>query len=400
MMATCETQGMTFGGPAGSPPSSGAVCDLYTASVVESFEAFNALQSEWESLFDAAGEVSINLDFGWLNAWLRNFASGRLSVITVRNKAGQLVGAAPFKISRPRSGLGRRALRHLQFIGTEPCLYDEMKILIHPEADRESVLREMAHQMLRHRGKWDVIDLRHCSDATQLQTLMALLKPAAVGGNIRKSVASPFCRLPDRLEDYAKKQAKNRRKLRHYENRLKRDFPGATLTLRQFEDSREIAAHLDRMAARHIEYWAERGVASNFARYPRMTAFYRELLDAYPASGKNGRVCVHFSALMLDDEVMSYDIGLGQRNGYLSQMPCYMEKFNRYSPGFTLFEKIIDQIILRGETHFYLGRGEEDYKNQWCDEAMALHNLLLFGSRFASVVWRGDETLKKLLGRS
>ncbi len=370
----------------------------YVSELVTSLEGFQGLKSEWKGLLDAMEETRLNLDHGWLYAWLKNFDSTGGFIILVRDENKRLIAAAPFKVSRPKAGLNRRVLRHLQFIGTEPCLYDEMKILIHPDLDEERILKTISEKIMEAASQWDVIDLRYSPDEHQLTRLMAQLKPTIFKGQVEQTMSCPYFDLPSNQESYEAAYPKNRKKRKRHHNQINRDFKGKAFEFQWLTDESEIQSELDCLIQRHVAYWKERGVCSGFQRYANMKRFYQDLLAGYPTQqSADGQITlgrVRFSVLKIDGNPVSYDIGLHQGDGYLGHLGCYSESFKRYGPGFLHAEALIENAIEAGDTRFYFGRGDEAHKFNWADKKQSLFNLLLFKNRPAYFLWQADEALK------
>ena len=116
----------------------------YRADLVSSPETLFALEPKWRELLRATGEISLGLHDVWLREWWRCFANKRPFVILVFNQQQQLAAVAPFQISSRESGILTRGLRKLQFAGSEPDIYDWMKILVRSDEDESLVLSKVA----------------------------------------------------------------------------------------------------------------------------------------------------------------------------------------------------------------------------------------------------------------
>jgi CelD/BcsL family acetyltransferase involved in cellulose biosynthesis len=373
---------------------------VYQGVVIREVESFRTLQAEWDTLLGITGEANMSLEHRWLLSWLENFSPSQLCVILVKDSQGNLVGAAPLKISRSPSGAARRLLRQLQFIGSDPCVYDWTKILIHPGANETEVLSEVARQILGMSSEWDVLDLRFCSDLRQLEKLSGFLSPACHELTVTPTMSMPFLKLPRPAEGYealkpARKFVKDLQRVR---NGLERDFPGLPLALVFVDGSPQNAAVLDEFFDDHIAYWASRGSRSDLQRFPKLRQFYQSIFSKDPSVTEvDGHVI--FSMLKLGDEILSTHFGFFKGNGYLGHLSTYNAAYKKYRPGVLHMDALIRRMIDREAQRFDFGRGDESYKSSWAQSTMPLFQLIAFSNPWSAFQWRLDDHLKQWFAR-
>lgn len=378
-----------------------AMC--YRAELVSTSEALLALEPKWRELLRATGEISLGLHDGWLREWWRCFANKRPFVILVFNQQQQLAAVAPFQISSRESGILTRGLRKLQFAGTEPDIYDWMKILVRPDEDELLILSKVADKLRQEGSQWDVIDLRFCKDKSQLEALGIRLgghfswRGTSAAAAISEPMTIPYLDLPDSLEGYRVDCHKKsyRADLRRIRNHIQRDFGDDGLELVFLPPSEASVSELDEFLACHRRYWAQKGQKTQAGRHPELAEFYRRV---YQAMGKPGQQDLQFcfSILKANGKPMSYHIDILHEGGCMGYLACYNPEFKKYRPGILHIEALIEHTIRLGGKRFEFGRGDASYKNQWHIRKMPLWNLLLFKSRWASLLWQGDEALKRL----
>ncbi len=143
----------------------------YQTTLVQTLADFERLSELWPAFLDRIGEERLSLSFEWLRLWMRFFPSQWL-VILVHDGEGNWMGAAPFKIARGRTGLTNRLMRSVQFIGTDPTVYESMEIVVAPEADDVAVIHAVAGILIKHRTRWDILDLQFTSRPEQLSQLV------------------------------------------------------------------------------------------------------------------------------------------------------------------------------------------------------------------------------------
>ena len=193
----------------------------------------------------------------------------------MKDAHGQWVGAAPLKISKSKNGLSHRLLRQVQFIGTQPTVFDWMKFAISPAASLERVIEAIA-AVLRQ-SKWDVLDLQFHPDESQLRQLERCLQPNGKASGIQETTPIPYLKLPATETEYEKvRRKKTRLEVNRHCNRFSKEF-GSPLQL-EFQPATEASdAILTRFFAGHIKYWAEKKHKSDFQRFPKLFHFYKDM---------------------------------------------------------------------------------------------------------------------------
>lgn len=363
--------------------------------VVRTLADFEALATEWEALVQNAGEFNLNLEHGWLVTWLKWFPPSRIFVILLRDSQGQLVGAAPLKINRTPYGFTRRFLRHVQFIGTEPCVNDRMKILCHPALEQEAVIKSVADQLLKEQSLWDVIDLRYCEDARQLDYLNHCLSAYTFEARLHSPTAIPYIRLPETVEAYRANGMRKelKRKLRSSYNHMKTDF-GDMEPEMEFQSAGSPASekHMEAFFKKHIAYWQSRGYRSDLKRFPKLKQFYQSICQLYQ-SLDDAPARFQFSVMKLAGNPISYHFGLWQGDGYLAHISAYDSLYGRYRPGYLHMDALVQHAVRLGGVRFEFGRGDEAYKYQWTDAKMPLWDLVILKNRWAHLQWLWNEQL-------
>jgi len=98
--------------------------------------------------------------------------------------------------------------------------------------------------------------------------------------------------------------------------------------------------------------------------------FYKGLSD--PFSLKNSRI--HFSVLMLDDEVIASHWGAVHKDRFYYLIPTItIGSLRKYSPGRLLLEHLVEWSIDNNLKIFDFTIGGEEYKRDWCDNEMQLY---------------------------
>lgn len=368
---------------------------VLNATVCTSLDAFAPHETSWRALLESAGAGDIYFDPEWLRVWVQHFdATSPLFIVLVFD--GQtLVGGVPFKIGHKAGGLLGKPMRRLQFIGNEPSNAEGLFIVTHPDYAEDTILDTVADTIWHHRPEWDVVDLALSAKPQQLEYLCKRLLPYCYGADIAKTSAAPYMALPATMEEYREKcqRPRLRKRINNGLNRLKKDFPDRKV----FLNTDIPATMLDTFAQRHIAYWQNNGIKSEFVRYPAMLDFYKNMFTHYQTLGGPNRV--YLSQLQLDDEVLSYQIGFRTQDTYTAHMINYQESYDWYSPGLLQFEHLFWQSIEDGLKCFDMGRGETSYKTLWTDVTRSFWDLTLYPTPQAYLQYHADTWLKLSLQR-
>ena len=379
-----------------SPLAAGS--EAYHSHTITTLAEFEALKTEWNDFLKQTGTHNLCLTHGWLLTWLQHFPPEQLLIIIVKDAHGQWVGAAPLKISKSKNGLSHRLLRQVQFIGTQPTVFDWMKFAISPAASQERVIEAIA-AVLRQ-SKWDVLDLQFHPDESQLRQLERCLQPNGKASGIQETTPIPYLKLPATETEYEKvRRKKTRLEVNRHCNRFSKEF-GSPLQL-EFQPATEASdAILTRFFAGHIKYWAEKKHKSDFQRFPKLFHFYKDMLAYSQEQADESEPKLLFSVLKMEEYQLSYHLGFWQGNGYLSHITHFNQGFKGYSPGTVHMDKLVFDTIARGGLEFEFGRGDEPYKKMWTQEKKPLWRLRMFRSPLSAAIWQVDILLKRMTGKS
>lgn len=369
----------------------------YRVTVIQNLHDFAPLKSEWNHFLKQAGVENLCMTYGWLVTWLREFPADELLVLIVKDQTGRWVGIAPLKIDRGRHGLGQKLLRHLQFIGTQPTVYDWMKIVTLPHENESAIIQAMAATI--QKKHWDVLDLQFLSERGQCEQLCKALQFNQTREAISSKTSIPYLELPTTVEDYEKaRRKKTRLEVNRHCNRFAKEF-GEPPKL-EFQPSCEATeAILTRFVGAHIKYWSERSQKSDFQRFPNLQDFYKNMLAYSEFQAEADEPKLVFSVLKMTDYQLSYHLGFWQQNSYLSHLTNFNQGFRSYSPGTIHMDKLVFDSIAKGAQMFEFGRGDEPYKRMWTQDKKPLWNLCVCRNLKAKCLWALDNLLKKLLGK-
>ena len=174
-------------------------------------------------------------------------------------------------------------------------------------------------------------------------------------------------RLPVSVDEFVSKRLPRaqdtRRKLRKLGER-------GTVAFRIASTSAERDEMLEAMMRQKSRRYIETTGIDGMER-PGYRAFFRKAaLDLAP------RGLVHLSALSLGGTFLAVHWGYKDDSRFYYMMPSFEEgEWVRFSPGRHLLNYLIEWAIDAGMKEFDQGLGNEDYKKEYCDAAIALHQI-------------------------
>lgn len=362
--------------------------------VVRSCAEFSQMRTEWDGFIKRCGLQNLAMSHGWLNLWLSHFPPKKLFIVIVQDANGEWLGVAPLQIKPSRNGLTHRLLQSVEWIGTNPTVYDWMQFMIHPVADERTIVNTIADALQQE--QWDLLELKFCLNHQQLEWLVAAL-PGDNSNSMTETNAIPYVELPATVEAYeANRRKKTRLEVNRHTNRFIREFD-APPTLTFVSSSEATDATLTRFFAGHIKYWAERGQKSDFQRFPDLFEFYKDMLAYSDTQAGPDDPKLLLSVMTIQDYQLSYHLGFWQGDSYLSHLTSYNQGFKGYSPGTIHMDRLIFETLERGGSLFEFGRGDEPYKTMWTKIKKPLFQIRIFRNPISAALWQVDILLKKLL---
>lgn len=88
----------------------------------------------------------------------------------------------------------------------------------------------------------------------------------------------------------------------------------------------------------------------------------------------------HLSILKLNDELIAAHWGVMDKNVFYYILPAYNHKYENYSPGRLLMERLINSSIQNKLDFFDFTHGEESYKKKWSDISIELFEIFKWNS--------------------
>lgn len=296
--------------------------------VVTDEDGLRGLAVPWTRLEPTIPGLTVFQTHRYQVAWVRSFGLERRLMIVCVLDEEQIIGIAPFQVTRVR--VHGKVHRQLSFLGA-PWEVDRPRFLF--GRDAAACAEATAQALLARREQWDAIWF-HEQDAVD-PALEAFCTTLARHGLLHGRVPSSHCptlslrgNWPEFL---ASKSQKFRKNLKAAHRRLQ-----ATGTLR-YESHSGDAPRLQQLFDEYEELesrsWkAQEGVGvSQSVEHLR---FYRHLIDQF---GPTGQFVLR--SLRVDDRLVAATFGLVHERTFYSLHIAHDASYSRFSPG-TLLESL------------------------------------------------------------
>jgi CelD/BcsL family acetyltransferase involved in cellulose biosynthesis len=327
--------------------------------LVRTFDAFEALETEWTALFDRAGTdrhlfQSFNWLWHWANHFLRDDAGVSLAIVTARD-AGRLVLVWPLVVER--SG----PVTELAWMGEPVSQYGDL--LIENGPDAIALMREAWAFVTRETGA-DVLRLRKVRQDSVIAPFLAEL-----GANVTSDLKAPYLDLASApsFADYEKRYSSNAKRNRKRQRRRLEDRGAVSLT---WVDGGSEAEALT-VQAFHFKHTLlrQRGIVSPALADPRTARFFADVTraDVRPAG-------CHVLALKCNDQPVALEIGLRCLGRSAIHIISYDPDFEKTAAGALLMEDSIRRACDDGLKVFDLLAPGDGYKLEWADDAVGVRD--------------------------
>ena len=155
---------------------------------------------------------------------------------------------------------------------------------------------------------------------------------------------------------------------------------------------------LQEMARNHVAYWKEKGIRSEFLRFPKLEAFYSKvLIETSKNKDIPGNPYLWVSTLNLNDEPIAWQFGSNNSTCFVTTAVTYHQAYARFSPGIMHFLKMIYAAIDTNKEIFSFGRGQGEYKRRYfTDDQWPLFTATIYTSAWGKLLMSIDNHLHQL----
>jgi len=362
--------------------------------LIDSEEAFFALQDEWDALIEKNINSSLYATYPFVHtAWkyFRN-ENDQLFILVVRRGA-TLVGIAPFRIGRRKVGnirlLRGIKLRDLRFIsewggGDKPSIVT----IEEPEIMWDRIFQYLSKEYTQ----WDMMSLAEQPENSPVLN-QRLLSNIWYSVRVVPEFTSNYISITGKWEDYIKTRGRNTR--RYWKTRREKLFNlPEGVNFQCFEDPEILPEALKRFISIEQSGWKKDRdftVGGNEIN----KRFYEELLIHLAEK----KMVVIYLLTSGNTDIAAAILYKNHNIAYISKI-AYRQEYADYSPGIILSAEIIKSLF---GTHYevvdFLGfRGEEqnNLKKNWSTGAFQTITIEVYKKSVCTFLYMNGDKLKNL----
>ena len=354
-----------------------AALEAACISVVTERAQFEALEQEWNDLFERAGkDHQLFQTFNWNWHWVRHYLSNtgrsprRTLAVVVARRDGRLVLVWPLVLERIAG------LRVLQWMGDPVSQYGD--VLVERLPDNTELLRQSWTFITNEIGA-DVVHLRKVRADAAVAGLLAQTRARKVS-----TTSAPYLDLAS-APNFAGYEQRYNSKTRKNRRRLQRQFlERGPLTVQRHPGGPTARDAARAAIAMKLGWLGRTGRISPALTDPRFAAFFADVAEA----GARGAGC-EVVVLKSNGEPAGYaiDVTCGARRA--AHVIVHDPKFDDFGAGVLLLQEWIRGACAHGIATFDLLAPAYAYKLDWADGAVGVEDfalgLTLRGRAFAGI---------------
>jgi CelD/BcsL family acetyltransferase involved in cellulose biosynthesis len=320
-------------------------------TVVRDVAHFRTLKDEWNALLENSINNTLFLRWEWMFYYYEKMSKEqRLFIIVAREDDGNVIGIAPFIITKNRV-LARK--RFLEFIGQR---YSYHLGVIAKKDDRNNIYKELLRYLFESRKEWDLINFYHLSDDALFKIHLKNYSKRH-GYLYIDSVQNPckVVRLNQNFDQYmGGLDERFAKKLKYYLRSVNRDFE---VELSSPDDEKSLTVFWRSFLDLHEKRVHSKGAKTILSNKNFQEFYYSIAQDAYRENN------LSLVALKLNKEIAAVLLGIIWNKTFYFLNIGYKE-FPKYSLGFVLPLLCIQRSIESGLEYFDFLGGGGDYKEK------------------------------------
>ncbi|HLW23738.1 MAG TPA: GNAT family N-acetyltransferase [Steroidobacteraceae bacterium] len=321
-----------------SSPAAGEV------RILESLEAFDALEDAWRAL-DAAPGLHPFQEFGWLSAWAHTIgrAEGwQLRIATLWQRE-RLIAALPLAVQR------FKGLKILEWLAAR--VSDYCDALVAPGVARHEALG-LLWRSIQRRGGFDVARLRHVRADAHIAATLDALQPWIE--TLEDAGGVPIA-WPSGDAWYESQSTKMRERVRYKARRMQ----SAGFRVELIESAGDLDGLIDVLVAQKRPWLAERGLTSMIDA-PAGVAFLKRAVSEAARRGE-----LHLSVVRNDERIAACDLAFVREGRIYSYIASFDAEYAKYSFGRLLTDRLLMWACDTGQRRLDLLLGAYDYKSEY-----------------------------------
>lgn len=367
-------------------------CDIQLLTTIAQLDA---LKGEWDTLLTEA-DSSIFESSEWLMTWWRYYGAGHDLLCFTFYEGGTLIGIAPFYVRKIRLPLVRD-VKQLMFLS---CPFSDYQNIIAKRGYEETVIESFCRYLAAHRKDWDLLDIESLNEESCiLELLRAKLRKNSLREYLYQGSIAAHVHLPASFEEFLNAMDSRRR------HEYRRKWNGLTaaydVKIEQFTRPGEtLHAAMDSFFEIHDARWKSLGYPLEF-KDDHVREFWITLTDSF---ARRGWLNLSFLTVNGSRVAMSLNVTYGNTVYAFHSQAAGPDDIMRFSPGFLIKMRGIEEAIADHRTLYDLLRGEYIYKyrdfgarpsRNWMVRTTSSGK----GLRVRFVIFLGFELVKKIRRR-
>ena len=320
----------------------------------ENVDELSALRPAWDTLLSHYPSATTFSTWEWLSSWWDSFGNNRHLLILALFDSGELVGLAPFSISKERRGWF--SVRVLRLMGDGSGDSDNLDLPVQPGFEWALAESVLGYLRLRRR-QWDVCELNTLPPDSLAARCLAEILNSSADTFFEYSLRSSAVLLPESWELYTQLlSSEDRNNLARYTRRLQRRY---STRIYRCTKADELPVCLEALFRLHQGRWQIAGEPGSFSSAKRRE-FYEQLSRRLLARG-----WLELWVLELNGEIAAVQFAFRYGERVFQLQEGYDHKRSSDRPGYVLRGEVLKQLIAeRVRTYDFLG-GEDPYKARW-----------------------------------
>lgn len=337
------------------------------AEVVTDLARLRELGAAWDALNQASESPSIFLSWPWIEDWLATIGAGRsILTVVVMNNQGELLGAAPFYLTRMKLA---RAVTFscLRVLGDADSGAEYPDVLV--RKGMEAAVLPLMRDALASTGGWDLVWLPNMAGWTGATRRFDAIFPSNSHHSHQRPCEFAARDLPATMDEFMRGLSGN---MRSSVKRQNAKLEAAhRIAFDQCCNADELPRFLAALYDLHQRRWASEGRDGAFVRCPAMRAFY----DGFSATALSMNA-LRMYALSIDGEIRAVQYGYAFSGAFM-QLQEGFDPAADSGAGNALRTRVFDACIEEGLRHYdFLGEFTE-HKRRWGAEARAGEDRLI-----------------------
>lgn len=325
--------------------------------LIRTKEEFEALETEWNHLFDVYGRgTQLFQTFNWIWHWINQFATPPKNLIILTgHKQGELVIAAPLIIDKSFG------IKIIKWAGEPVSQYGD--ILLKDDGINLQWLKQ-GFNYLVDTLKPDLFYMRKTRFDASITPLLE-----NYGATILNETAAPYIDIlgAEDFTEFNKRYSQRSRKAKRRHRRKLEEKGTLSFSLfKEGEAANKAAMHAINLKRQWLK--AMRIISPSFKTNLLDNFFNNATKDQHHPVG------ILVSELCLDERPVAIEIGIRAKDYYGAHIGAYDKEFITHSPGSLQIQDTIAALIKEGLKTIDLFAPADDYKYEWTEQSVPVYD--------------------------